>query len=221
MHVAVLAASGATGRQLALQALDRGHTVTALARDLTRLDLPASDRLHRSVADVNDPTAIQDALAGVDAVVSGLGTATGNPSGILTAGAKAVVVAGPPRIVWLGAFGTGPSGPAAGALTRAILAVALRSGIPDKTAADALVLDAGGTVLHAGPLTRGPLTPYRTHGLADVPLRLIVATISRATVAAAMLDEAETGAHPSQVLVPLRTGRPSARPPGNGAEIDG
>jgi uncharacterized protein YbjT (DUF2867 family) len=33
MRIAVLAASGGTGKQLAAQALDRGHSVLALARD--------------------------------------------------------------------------------------------------------------------------------------------------------------------------------------------
>jgi len=36
MRIAVLAASGSTGYQLAAQSLDRGHSVLALARDPAR-----------------------------------------------------------------------------------------------------------------------------------------------------------------------------------------
>lgn len=204
MHLAVLAASGATGRHLALQALDRGHTVTAVARDLSRLNLPESDRLYRVSADVQDPSSLAWALAGTEVVVSGLGSTQGSTGGVLTAGARAVVDAATPRIVWLGAYGTGASAQAAGALTRAVLALALHGEIPDKVAADTLVLDAEGTVFHAGPLTNGPLaTTRRTLPLAAAPRRLFPHRVSRATVAAAMLDEAETGNHAGQVLVPL------------------
>lgn len=40
MHLTILAASGATGLELTRQALDRGHTVTAIARDPERIMLP-------------------------------------------------------------------------------------------------------------------------------------------------------------------------------------
>lgn len=42
MRIAVLAATGATGRLLVQQALSRGHTVLALARDPARIDTSAA-----------------------------------------------------------------------------------------------------------------------------------------------------------------------------------
>jgi NAD(P)-dependent dehydrogenase (short-subunit alcohol dehydrogenase family) len=108
VELTVLAASGGTGRELTRQALERGHTVTAIARTPERIGLPDSARLIR-------------------------------------------------------------------------------------VAADAAVLAAGGTVFHAGPLNDGPLSPgRRTVGLDDCPPRLFPAGASRVTVAAAMLDEAES-----------------------------
>jgi uncharacterized protein YbjT (DUF2867 family) len=204
MRITVLAASGATGRQLAVQALARGHAVTAVARDPARLDLPDSDQLRRVTADVRDSASIARALAETDVVLSGLGSIKGDKPGILTAGARAVLTANPPRIIWLGAFGTGASAPVAGAFTRRLLAIVLGAEVPDKVEADTTVLGAGGTVFHAGPLGNGPLSDTRrTVVLSEVPRRLLPKRVSRATVAAAMLDEAESGLHPGQVLVPL------------------
>jgi hypothetical protein len=66
------------------------------------------------------------------------------------------------------------------------------------------VLRAGGTVFHAGPLSDGPVSPARrTVGLDAVPRRFFPAGVSRATVAAAMLDEAESAHFPGAVAIPL------------------
>ncbi|MFD3505341.1 NAD(P)H-binding protein, partial [Streptomyces sp. NPDC058678] len=45
MNLTVLAASGQTGIALTRQALRRGHTVTAIARDPGRIALPDSPNL--------------------------------------------------------------------------------------------------------------------------------------------------------------------------------
>lgn len=203
MELTILAASGATGLELTRQALGRGHTVIAIARTPDRIIVPDSARLIRVAADVRDPGSIAAALAGRKIVLSGLGIAGGDKPGALTAGARAVVAAQPQRVIWLGAFGTGPSAGAAGGVTRTLLKM-LGDELPDKVTADAAILAAGGTVFHAGPLSNGPLsTTRRTTGLADAPRRLFPRRVSRATVAAAMLDEAEDPRFPGGVAVPL------------------
>ena len=205
MHIAVLAASGATGHQLAIQALDRGHTVTAIARHPANLELPTSDRLIRAGGDVRDAASIARAIEGTDVVLSGLGAARGDAPGVLLAGAQALTAAPAARIIWLGAFGTGRSADIAGGLTRRILRLALGAELPDKVAADNLVLDAGGTVFHAGPLSNKPLTRgYRIVPLDQVRRRLMPPSISRANVASTMLDEAEGPHRGGQLLVPMR-----------------
>jgi uncharacterized protein len=104
MRIAVLAASGSTGHQLAAQALDRGHSVLALARDPRKVNLPRSEDLAVVTADVlHGETA--GPLTDVDAVVSGIGIRKGDPAGTLVAGARALAAAGPARLVWLGALG--------------------------------------------------------------------------------------------------------------------
>ena len=208
LRIAVLGATGATGRRLLDQALDRGHTAVALARDPARVVLPASPRLEVVAADVRDPASVAAALTGVDAVVSGLGAAKKAPPGTLTAGATAVTAGEgtlPWRVVWLGAFGSGTSAGPAGAPTRLLLRMALGAEeLADKARADDLLLAAGATVLHAGPLTNGPLSPSRrVVALPDAPRRALPRTVSRATVAAAMLDEAELPRFGGSVAVPL------------------
>lgn len=197
MELTVLAAAGATGLELTRQALARGHVVTAIARAPERIAVPDSSRLIRVAADVTDAEGIAKALRGSEIVLSGLGGA-----GILTAGARAAVDAG--RVVWLAAFGTGGSAAQAGWATRALLGTFMRSELPDRIGADTTVLRAGGTVFHAGPLSGGPLSPdRRTVGLDGVPRRFFPARVSRATVAAAMLDEAESPRYPGAIAVPL------------------
>jgi putative NADH-flavin reductase len=204
MNLTILGATGATGRELVRQAIDRGHTVTAIARHPDKLDIPNADRLIRVAADVLDSDAIATSLTDSKIVLSGLGNVSGQDPRVLSTGARAVVAADPERIIWLGAYGTGPSAPAAGPLTRTLLGLVLRSELGDKVAADEAVLAAGGTVFHAGPLTNGALSgTRRTLELDAAPRRIFPARISRATVAAAMLDEAEGPAHRGTTIIPL------------------
>lgn len=69
MRIAVLAATGSTGRHLLEQALDRGHTVVALVRNPAAVHLPPGPTLETIQMDVQDGTSIAIALDGVDAVV--------------------------------------------------------------------------------------------------------------------------------------------------------
>jgi uncharacterized protein len=203
MQLTVLAASGGTGLELTRQALERGHTVTAIARTPARIAVPDSGRLIRVAGDVRDPGSMKEALRGSEIVLSGLGVAKGDPPGTLTAGARAVTEARPGRIIWLGAIGTGPSAQAGGLLVRSMFR-AMHAKLGDKVTADTIVLSAGGTVFHAGPLTGGPLSPdRRTVGLDAYPRRLFPASVSRATVAAAMLDEAESPRYAGTTAIPL------------------
>ncbi|HUN35475.1 MAG TPA: NAD(P)-binding oxidoreductase [Trebonia sp.] len=208
MQLTILAASGGTGQELTRQALERGHTVTAIARRPARIAIPDSAGLRRVAADVRDPGSIKAALTGSRVVLSGLGVADGDPPGVLTAGARAVTEAHPDMIIWLGALGTGPSAQAGGLLVRTLF-LAMAAKLEDKVTADTTVLRAGGTVFHAGPLTGDPIGPTRrTVGLDAYPRRLFPARVSRATVAAAMLDEAEDPRYAGTIAIPLQRGRP-------------
>jgi hypothetical protein len=65
-------------------------------------------------------------------------------------------------------------------------------------------LQFGGTVFHAGLLSNAPRSEGRqTVALGAAPRRLFPARVSRATVAAAMLDEAESPRFVGSIAVPL------------------
>jgi len=204
MKLAILGATGGTGRELVHQALERGHHVRALVRDLSSAGFADHPRLQCVRVDANDPGSLRDALDAETTLLSGLGLSQGARSGVLASGAHGVLAARPARVIWLGAFGTGASARAGGWAVRALLGLFLRKELPDKVAADTAVLQAGGTVFHAGPLSNGPAgSTRRTVGLDGVPARFFPAGVSRATVAAAMLDEAESPRFAGRTAVPL------------------
>ena len=204
MKLAILGATGGTGRELVRQALERGHDVSALARDPSRLDLPEHPRLRRVRVDAKDPKSLREALDAETTLLSGLGVARGEQPGVLAAGARAAVAAQPARVIWLSGIGTGASAGAAGWATGLLLRLFMGKELPDKAAADTAVLQAAGTLFHPGPLSNGPASAKRrTVGLEALPARFFPASVSRATVAAAMLDEAESPHFVGRVAVPL------------------
>jgi putative NADH-flavin reductase len=72
MKLLVFGATGGTGGRLVQQALQEGHVVTAFARDPSKVHL-AHDNLRVVRGDILDAGSVESAVAGQDAVVSGLG----------------------------------------------------------------------------------------------------------------------------------------------------
>lgn len=197
MDITILGATGRTGRFLIEEALRRGDGVTAIARRPERITAPGV----RVVAgDVEDPASIAAAVSHDTTLVAALGT---DHAGILTLGARAAVAAAPARLIWLGAYGTGESARAAGPVADKLGAL-LGDRLPDKVQADGIILAAGGTVFHAGLLSDDAAGPVRrTVPLTQAPPLDLAVSIGRATVAAAMLDEAHDQRFPGEVVVPL------------------
>lgn len=92
MKITVFGATGGIGRHLVDQAVAAGHEVTAVVRRPERL----ADRPVRVVgADLaaDDPTALRTAVAGADAVLSGLGPRSAADFGIAARGTAKIVEA--------------------------------------------------------------------------------------------------------------------------------
>lgn len=83
MDITVFGATGGIGREIVRQALDAGHRVTAVVRDPARLPVTGSG-LEVVTAPLTDPEPLRAAVAGRDAVLSGLGPRRRKDAGIAT-----------------------------------------------------------------------------------------------------------------------------------------
>lgn len=202
MRVAVLGATGKVGRGIVEQAVDRGHDVVALVRDPQAYTRSGHSGVEVSRADVTEPGSFPD-LSGVDVVLSALGISKGDGPGTLIAGAS--VLAGlPTRTLWLGALGSGISIGAGGGIYQAIMKMVVGGQLKEKAAADKLALDGGMTVFHAPDLQVGGISATRRNiPLDEYPKPFWPPRVSRATLAALMLDEAEQPTHGARILVPV------------------
>jgi uncharacterized protein len=109
MKIAVVGANGWVGSTVAREALERGHTVTAVVRDPARLTL-AHERLHIVIGDATNPNSVAEAVRGHDVVIGAIsGRRDANNQNIPNA-AQALLVgvaqAGVQRLIWVGGAGS-------------------------------------------------------------------------------------------------------------------
>jgi putative NADH-flavin reductase len=91
MKLAIFAATGGIGRLILDQAIAAGHDVTAIVRNPAKL--PAGvDSVAVDLA-AADPAVIEAAIAGSDAILSGLGAVSKAETGVATRGTKAIIQA--------------------------------------------------------------------------------------------------------------------------------
>jgi len=113
MKLVIAAATGGIGRELTRQALAAGHEVTVLVRSPEKVTEPV--RVIRADLSRPDPAILAGALAGADAVLSGLGARTKADHGVALRGTRALIeasrAAGVRRLVVVSAapLGTVPS----------------------------------------------------------------------------------------------------------------
>jgi len=92
MKLTIFAATGGIGRQLLGQAVAAGHDVTAVVRNPEKLSGEAV-RVVRADLAAADPAALELAVGGADAVLSGLGPRSNAEAGIASRGTSAIVAA--------------------------------------------------------------------------------------------------------------------------------
>ncbi|MFE2459669.1 NAD(P)-dependent oxidoreductase [Streptomyces sp. NPDC059402] len=83
MKLTVFGATGGIGQEIVRQALGAGHRVTAVVRDPARLSV-TGEGLEVFRAQLGDPAAVRPAVAGRDAVLSGLGARSRKDAGVAT-----------------------------------------------------------------------------------------------------------------------------------------
>ena len=92
MKLALLGATGRTGRYVLDQALADGHRVTVLARNPSKLP-PGKYSLTIQLGDVVDANAVDDVVYGQDAVISALGLGAGQDPDAFSRGLANIVAA--------------------------------------------------------------------------------------------------------------------------------
>lgn len=178
---------GGTGRELARQALERGHAVTAFVRDPAALDNRRG--LQRNVGDVLDPAAVERAVAGHEAVLCTLGRPATSPGTVRSHGTWNIVRAmervGPRRLICQSTVGIGASRPLLPPLYRYLLVpLLLRRTFAEHERQEAAVRSSqlDWTIVRAGALTDGERTGSYSHGFPPTE-RSLKFEISRADVA--------------------------------------
>ncbi|MGW1404709.1 NAD(P)-dependent oxidoreductase [Streptomyces sp. NPDC002403] len=194
MRITVFGATGGVGQEIVRQALAAGHQVTAVVRDPARLPVPLSDVQVHTVARVDDPEALREAVAGRDAVLSALGSRGRKADGVAERLTGAVLAAmeaeGVRRLLVVSAAPVGPrpaDDPLPDRLARKAIGAILKEVYADLTRMEAALArsTADWTSVRPPKLTNGPLTgTYRTV-VGSTPRS--GRSISRADVAHAML----------------------------------
>jgi hypothetical protein len=108
MKIAVIGATGWMGGAIAREAVSRGHEVTAIGRDPTRL--AALEGMHPVATDATDPSSIAEAISDHDVAVLSVTDRSGPDRSIIPAAAQALIEAHPradvPRIAMMGGGGS-------------------------------------------------------------------------------------------------------------------
>jgi putative NADH-flavin reductase len=91
MNLTIFAATGGIGRQALERAVAEGHHVTAVVRSPHKVTVDV--RVVTADLSAPDPAALESAVAGADAVLSGLGARTSADTGVATRGTLAIVEA--------------------------------------------------------------------------------------------------------------------------------
>lgn len=192
MELVVFGSTGGTGRQLVEQALERGHTVTAFARDPSKLDIEHAN-LKAVRGDVLDLASVERAVRGQEAVLCSIGA--GRKGRIRSEGTRNIIRAmenaGVRRLICQSTIGAGDSRGTFSFFWKYIMfGIILQDVLADHESQENYVkrsrLD--WTIVRAGALVDGDRTGMYRHGFStsDKEIKL---KISRADVADFMLKQ--------------------------------
>ena len=197
MRIAIFGSTGSIGRELVKQALDKGYSVTAAARNPSKVDIKHGNLCVVS-ANVMDWRAVEAVVAQQDAILSALGTPALTRNTTRSQGTLHILQAmeklGVRRLISLSSLGIGDSRPNLPALYKYILVpILLRQGFAEHEIQESYVKQSktNWTLVRPGAYTKGRLTGIYKHGF-PVTDSTIKARISRADVADFMLKQLET-----------------------------
>jgi putative NADH-flavin reductase len=188
----ILGATGRLGRQLVTQALAKGHDITILARDRSKVDLQ-HERLRVVEGDAKNTAALSDAMRGQDAVISALGRGLSFKSEHLMEQSVPGILAtmqanGIRRLMFTSAMGVGDSYRDAPMMPKIFFRTLLRGIYADKAIGERMIRNSAleWTIVQPAHLNDRPLTKHYRAG-ERVPLSGMP-QISRADTAHFILD---------------------------------
>jgi putative NADH-flavin reductase len=202
VRLLIIGATGGTGLEVASQAVDGGHRVTAFVRSPQKL----GSLRQRVVVREGDPRSIADlraTLPGHDAVISTLGPPGVGPTTILRAAAESTVAAmqaaGVRRLLVVSAAVLFDDLGLAGKILRRTL---LRNVGDDSIEMERIVVASAldWTIARPPRLTNGPRTGRYDVENGHLPGRSAFAAISRADVAAFLLSETQHNTHIREIV---------------------
>jgi len=192
MKVLIFGATGTVGRELVTQALEMGHTVTAFARDPSKLEIKHPS-LEIIEGDVMDSALVDRAVAGHDAVLVALGA--GIKGQVRSTGTRNIIEAmqrnGVRRLVCLSTLGAGDSRVHLNFYWKYIMfGMLLRAVLADHVAQEEHVIRSGldWTIVRPAAYTDGERTGNYRHGFPATAKGLRL-KISRADVADFLLTQ--------------------------------
>lgn len=118
MNIVLLAATGRAGRTILNELINRGHQVTAVARDLGKLPAQLPETVQGVRDDLSSIDRIAEIISGADAVVSAYGPSSDDPryfsdvnytDQLVTVTERAIAAvrkAGVPRLIMVGGCGS-------------------------------------------------------------------------------------------------------------------
>lgn len=209
MKILVIGATGATGKEIVKQAVEQGHGVTALVRDLAKADFAPSVAL--AVGNVLDQGSLAQAMEHQEVVICSLGSGITGPfkqMTLLSEGTRNLIAAmqekNVGRIVCITGIGAGESkGHGPWYYNWLFQPLMLRGVYEDKTRQEDLVRKSGlaWTLVRPGILNDGPAKGQTAvRALTDLAGKY-AGTISRADVAGFCLSELEDGRYQNQAPV--------------------
>lgn len=209
MKLLIIGATGPTGREIASQALSRGHTVTALVRGAAKANFDPA--VKKAVGDVLDGNSLGKALTDHEAVICSLGSAASGPfkkMTLLSKGTHNLVAAmqaqGVKRLVCITGVGAGDSkGHGPWYYNWLIQPLMLRGVYEDKTRQEEIVRNSGldWTLVRPALLSNGMAKGAQAVHAFTQLAGIHVGKISRSDVAAFCLQELADGRFQRQAPV--------------------
>lgn len=193
MKIVVFGATGGTGRHVVRQALERGHAVTAFARDPGKLEVE-HEGLGVAQGDVLDYEAVERAVQGQEAVICVLGAPATKTGTVRSEGTQNIIramdKAGVRRLIVQSTIGMGDSRAMLPFHYKYVLVpLLLRSAFADTERQEEYVRQSGldWTLVRPGALKKGERTGAYKHGTGETTI--IKAKISRADAAHFLLKQ--------------------------------